>query len=286
MIAPHRHFHRLAWVAVLLAFGIVVFGAFVRLSNAGLSCPDWPTCYGRAAWPVHAHEIATANASFERAVETHKAWRAQVHRHLAASLGVLILVLALLAARRRPQGVGIIAAAATLVGISIPVYIAQQPAVSAALVGAGVLMLLIAALRWNNSDGARLSTVVLIAVVLQAVLGMWTVTWLLKPIVVTAHLLGGLATFALLTCCGSGWGCWRCRSSSAAGPAATTPRCRAASSSRPASGAGGRRTTSARPSCCGAASAWTTRAGCSTARRAWRSSSRIAASRCSCSGPC
>ena len=52
MIAPHRHFHRLAWVAVLLAFGIVVFGAFVRLSNAGLSCPDWPTCYGRAAWPV------------------------------------------------------------------------------------------------------------------------------------------------------------------------------------------------------------------------------------------
>src|SRR5213595_2819402 len=99
-----RHFHRLAWLAVLLAFGIVVFGAFVRLSNAGLSCPDWPTCYGRAAWPVHAQDVATANASFERAFESHKAWREQVHRMLAGSLGVLILILALLAARKREHG--------------------------------------------------------------------------------------------------------------------------------------------------------------------------------------
>src|SRR5205085_2633404 len=122
----------------------------------------WPTCYGRAAWPVQAHEIATANANFERAFEAHKAWREQVHRQLAGSLGVLILVLALLAARRRARGVGIIVAAATLVGLSIPVYIAQQPAVSAALVVTGVLMLLIAAARWDNSDGARLSTLALI----------------------------------------------------------------------------------------------------------------------------
>jgi len=199
MISPHRHFHRLAWVAVLLAFGIVVFGAFVRLSNAGLSCPDWPTCYGRVAWPVHAQDIATANASFERAVETHKAWREQLHRHLAASLGVLILVLALIAARRRRQGVASIAVGALLVGASIPLYVGQHYLASAALVAAGELVLLVSALRWSNSDGARLSTVVLMVVVLQAMLGMWTVTWLLKPIVVTAHLLGGLTTFALLT---------------------------------------------------------------------------------------
>lgn len=102
-----RNFHRLAWFAVLLALVIVVFGAFVRLSNAGLSCPDWPTCYGRATWPVQAHEIATANASFERAVETHKAWREQVHRHLAAGLGVVILILTLVAVRRRKLGPGI-----------------------------------------------------------------------------------------------------------------------------------------------------------------------------------
>lgn len=198
MISPHRHFHRLAWIAVLLALSIVVFGAFVRLSNAGLSCPDWPTCYGRAAWPVQAHEIDAANASFERAVESHKTWREQLHRHLAASLGVLILVLALVAARRRAQGLGIVIAASTLVGISIPLYIAQQPAVSAALVAAGLLMLLIAAIRWDNSDGARLATATLVMVILQAMLGMWTVTWLLKPVVVTAHLLGGLATFGML----------------------------------------------------------------------------------------
>ena len=54
----YRHFHRIAWLAVLLATCVIVFGAFVRLSNAGLSCPDWPTCYGKAAWPTHADEVA------------------------------------------------------------------------------------------------------------------------------------------------------------------------------------------------------------------------------------
>ena len=48
----------LALLAAVFAFGVVMFGAFVRLSNAGLSCPDWPTCYGRAAWPEQQHEIA------------------------------------------------------------------------------------------------------------------------------------------------------------------------------------------------------------------------------------
>jgi cytochrome c oxidase assembly protein subunit 15 len=148
---------------------------------------------------VHEHEIAAANAVFERAVETRKAWREQVHRHLAAGLGMLILLLALIAARRRAHGLASIGVGALLVAASIPLYIGQHYGASAGLVGAGLLVLLLSALRWDNSDGARLSTVVLIVVVLQAMLGMWTVTWLLKPVVVTAHLLGGLATFALLT---------------------------------------------------------------------------------------
>ncbi|MGA9828910.1 MAG: COX15/CtaA family protein, partial [Rhodanobacteraceae bacterium] len=93
---------RLAWIATLLAFSVIVFGAFVRLSNAGLSCPDWPTCYGKATWPEQAHEIARADARFpERPVEMHKTWREQLHRMLAGSLGVLVLVLALLAAWQR-----------------------------------------------------------------------------------------------------------------------------------------------------------------------------------------
>src|SRR5690606_28499050 len=96
----HRHFHRLAWLAVALALGVIVFGAFVRLSNAGLSCPDWPTCYGRATWPQAAGDVVDHAASAIRPFETHKAWREQVHRMLAGSLGVLVLALALLAARR------------------------------------------------------------------------------------------------------------------------------------------------------------------------------------------
>jgi cytochrome c oxidase assembly protein subunit 15 len=204
MTSPHRHFHRLAWIAVLLALGIVVFGAFVRLSNAGLSCPDWPTCYGRAAWPVHEHDIAQANASFERAVETTKTWREQFHRHLAASLGLLILVLALVAARKRAWGVPVIIGAAVLVAASIPAYIGQHYVVAAVLVLVGELALLVAAKRWADDAAARVAAITLMVVIFQAILGMWTVTWLLKPLVVMAHLLGGMATFSLLT-----WLAWR-----------------------------------------------------------------------------
>jgi heme a synthase len=199
MNSPHKHFHRLAWIAVLLALGIIVFGAFVRLSNAGLSCPDWPTCYGRAAWPVHEHEIAQANATFDRAVESTKTWREQFHRHLAASLGLLILVLSLLAARKRAWGVPGIVAASLLVAASIPAYIGAHYVAAAVLVLAGQLILLVDAIRWSNADASRLSTITLMVVIVQAILGMWTVTWLLKPVVVMSHLLGGLATLSLLT---------------------------------------------------------------------------------------
>ncbi len=199
MTSPHRHFHRLAWVAVMLALVIVVFGAFVRLSNAGLSCPDWPTCYGRAAWPVQPHDIAQANASFERAVETGKTWREQFHRHLAASLGLLILLLSLVAVRRRRFGLAAIGGAAVLVALSIPLYIGQHHAAAFAAAATGEMLLFISALRWSNTDAARLATICLMVVIFQAVLGMWTVTWLLKPIVVMSHLLGGMAIFSLLT---------------------------------------------------------------------------------------
>ena len=74
--------------AALLAFGVIVFGAFVRLSNAGLSCPDWPTCYGRATWPEHEHEVARPRRRASARSRPHKAWREQLHRHLAARLGI------------------------------------------------------------------------------------------------------------------------------------------------------------------------------------------------------
>jgi len=199
-----RHFHRIAWLAVLLTACVVVFGAFVRLSDAGLSCPDWPTCYGRATWPSAPADAAAHAASEIRPFETHKAWREQVHRHLAASLGVLVLLLALLAARRRRFGMAQVIGASLLVAAAIPAYMYGHIGLAFALAGAGEAVLLLAALRWSNIDLARAAVLTLAVIVFQALLGKWTVTLLLKPIVVMGHLLGGLTTFSLLV-----WMAWR-----------------------------------------------------------------------------
>jgi cytochrome c oxidase assembly protein subunit 15 len=222
MTSPHPHFHRIAWIAVALALCVIVFGAFVRLSNAGLSCPDWPTCYGRATWPVHAHEIDQANETFARPVETHKAWREQFHRHIAASLGVLVLALAALATRGRRFGLATVFGASAIVAAAIPLYMQQHYTLSAVLAGIAEVWLLAAAWRWSNSDFARVATLTLAVIIFQAMLGMWTVTWLLKPVVVMAHLVGGLTTFSLLV-----W--MACRASPRAAlelEAATRPRLR------------------------------------------------------------
>ena len=204
MNSPHRHYHRLAWAAVLLALCVIVFGGFVRLSNAGLSCPDWPTCYGKATWPTLDHEIASANESYERAVEVSKAWREQFHRHIAALLGVFVLVLALLAARRQKLGLATVLGASALVALSIPIYMgiegrfASNHQLSVALFIVAELMLLAHALRGSNADASRFSALLLMVIIFQAVLGMWTVIWLVKPVIVMAHLLGGLLTLSML----------------------------------------------------------------------------------------
>ena len=199
-----RHFHRIAWLAVGLALGVIVFGAFVRLSHAGLSCPDWPTCYGRATWPKASGEVADLAASSIRVFDDSKAWREQVHRHLAASLGVLVLLLALLGARRRSWGVTQVLGAALLVGIAIPLYMHGEHVAASVLALAGEAILLAAAWRWSNSDLSRVAVLTLAMIIFQALLGMWTVTWLLKPIVVMGHLLGGMTTLGLLA-----WMAWR-----------------------------------------------------------------------------
>lgn len=204
MNTTYRHFHRIAWAALLLALAVIVFGGFVRLSHAGLSCPDWPTCYGRATWPVHADDVAEANARFERAVETHKAWREQLHRHIAGLLGLLVLTLSLLEAKRRRHAVWVPVLCSVLVAASIPVYMRVDHVPAFALASAGMLGLLAFAYRSGPEPHIRFTAVLLAVIIFQAMLGMWTVTWLLKPVVVMAHLLGGLATFSLLT-----WLAWR-----------------------------------------------------------------------------
>ncbi len=140
----------LAVVACALAFVVVVVGAFVRLSGAGLGCPDWPGCYGHLDVPQTQSEIERANERYsERPVEQAKAWKEMIHRYAAGTLGVLVAALPALAWRRRRYGVSI-----------------KGPALLLALV------------------------------IGQALLGMWTVTLLLKPLIVLAHLAGGLALLA------------------------------------------------------------------------------------------
>ena len=144
----------LARTATVIALGVVILGAYVRLSDAGLGCPDWPGCYGKLIGiPETATEIEQAHKEYPQSqVNPDKAWKEVLHRYLAIILGLLILTLTGLATinRRYPL----------------------QPL----------------ALPW-----------ILIAfVVFQSILGMWTVTMLLKPIIVTTHLLGGLTTLALL----------------------------------------------------------------------------------------
>jgi len=202
--ATHKHFHRIAWLATALTLCVIVFGAFVRLSDAGLSCPDWPTCYGRAAWPQAASEVVDHAASTIREFESHKAWREQVHRHLAATLGVLVLGLALLAARRRRFGVLQIVGASLLVALAIPLYMQGHVMAALGIAALGEALLLLAALRWSNIDLARAAALTLAVVIFQALLGKWTVTMLLKPVIVMGHLLGGMLTFSLLL-----WMAWR-----------------------------------------------------------------------------
>jgi cytochrome c oxidase assembly protein subunit 15 len=82
-----------------------VLGAFTRLVDAGLGCPDWPGCYGHVMWPTEAEEIAAANQAFPDApVELDKTWPEMVHRYLATSLGIISIALVGLAWRHRGPG--------------------------------------------------------------------------------------------------------------------------------------------------------------------------------------
>lgn len=129
---------------------MVTFGAYVRLSNAGLACPDWPGCYGNLTVPDQESLPADDPLLRLRPLEPDKAWKEMGHRYVAAGLGLGILFVAGLSLHRR--------------GLA----------------------------------GSKLPLLLVALVIFQGLLGMWTVTLLVKPAVVTLHLLGGLATTALL----------------------------------------------------------------------------------------
>lgn len=147
-------FKALSILAAVVAFCVVVLGAYVRLSDAGLGCPDWPGCYGALTVPQSEAAIESAQQAYpDKPVEHAKAWKEMAHRYLAGSLGLLVVALAVLAYRCRQE-------------IRTP---------------------------W------QLSVALVALIIMQALLGMWTVTLLLKPVIVTLHLLGGITTLAVLS---------------------------------------------------------------------------------------
>lgn len=148
----HSALLNLARLACGLTFIVIIVGAYTRLTDAGLGCPDWPGCYGRMIISTQADYIAEAQAFWpERPLQTDKAWIEMAHRYIAGLLGLMILAIAVLAW-------------------------AGKLAPRIRLLTGGLLLL----------------------VVFQALLGMWTVTLLLKPFIVALHLLGGMAIIGLL----------------------------------------------------------------------------------------
>ncbi len=152
MIFNALFFRFLTRALPVLTLAVVVFGAYVRLTDAGLGCPDWPGCYGHLSVPEDSPGVHLEQAGWStRPLESGKAWREMIHRYLASVLGLGVVLLAVSAFLQRPR-----VASGRLVFFLVPL------------------------------------------ICFQGMLGMWTVTLLLKPLVVTAHLFGGLTTLVLL----------------------------------------------------------------------------------------
>ena len=152
-------YRKLIWVTLFLTFDLIMFGAFTRLTDSGLGCPDWPGCYGQSN-PLHAHaDISAAEAAMPTGpVTVVKAWIEMIHRYLAMGIGVLIVALTLIAWRNWLRS-----------GRRERKYLPVFP------------------------------TVLFAFVCLQGAFGAWTVTMKLQPVIVTVHLLLGITLLGLLT---------------------------------------------------------------------------------------
>jgi heme a synthase len=159
---PQR-LHALTLLTLFLTFDLVLFGAFTRLTDSGLGCPDWPGCYSQATPMAATQAIAAAQDAMPTGPVTHKkAWIEMIHRYLATGVGVLISTLALSAWAQGWTSRRVVAGAA-----DTPIH-------------------------WFWP------TLTLVWVCLQGAFGALTVTMKLFPAIVTLHLLGGLGLLALL----------------------------------------------------------------------------------------
>jgi cytochrome c oxidase assembly protein subunit 15 len=152
-------YRKLVWVTLFLTFDLIMFGAFTRLTDSGLGCPDWPGCYGHAN-PLQAHaDISAAETALPTGpVTVMKAWIEMIHRYLAMGIGVLIVAMMAIAWRRWLQSG-----------------------------------------RKEMKFSPLFPSLLFAFVCLQGAFGAWTVTMKLQPVIVTTHLLLGMSLLALLT---------------------------------------------------------------------------------------
>jgi cytochrome c oxidase assembly protein subunit 15 len=206
-------FRKLLAFALFLTFDLIMFGAFVRVTDAGLGCPDWPGCYGKAS-PIGALESIRAEAAVrpDGPVTVFKAWVEMVHRYVAAGLGLIVIALAVMATRlarrhrgeagleashgRGPRGSPAAGPGAGLSSGGAAPSDGMLPAGPRAPRGGALVDATLAVA--SGPPGVALAWFTLFWIILQGIFGAWTVTLKLKPLVVTAHLLGGMILFGLL----------------------------------------------------------------------------------------
>ena len=141
---------KLSFVGALFTLIVISLGAWVRLTDAGLGCPDWPGCYGLLTTPDTVDELAKAREYYPNAdIDVGKAWREMLHRYMAGLLGLYVFFITYISIKYSKRS------------YTLPVIIS-------------------------------------ILIIIQAIMGMLTVTMLVKPTIVTTHLFFGMLTATLL----------------------------------------------------------------------------------------
>ena len=141
---------KLSFVGALFTLIVISLGAWVRLTDAGLGCPDWPGCYGLLTTPDTVDELAKAREYYPNAdIDVGKAWREMLHRYMAGLLGLYVFFITYISIKYSKRS------------YTLPVLIS-------------------------------------ILIIIQAIMGMLTVTMLVKPTIVTTHLFFGMLTATLL----------------------------------------------------------------------------------------
>ena len=142
---------KLSFIGALFTLVVISLGAWVRLTDAGLGCPDWPGCYGLLTTPDTADELAKAKEFYPNAdIDVGKAWREMLHRYLAGTLGIFVFYVSYLT------------------------------------------------LKYARHVPKLLPISLIVLIIVQSLMGMLTVTELVKPTIVTTHLVLGMTTATLL----------------------------------------------------------------------------------------